>query len=60
MKYIIETSNGRGWKRFCLTEEDFLEENLNSAKELCYKVRYREFPNGTNRWKYIKGDLCID
>ena len=60
MKYIIEISNIGKWKRFCITEGDFLEENLNNAKELCYKVRYREFPNGTNRWKYVKGNLCIN
>ena len=57
MTYVIEVNNGRKWKRFCFTEEEYLEENLNNAKEMHWKIRYREFPNGTNKWKYVKGDL---
>ena len=57
MTYIIEGKNVNKWKQFCITEDKLLKENLNRAKEMYWQIRYREFPNSTKRWRYLKGDL---
>lgn len=59
MNYQIEVNNGicKTWKPYCVTNEEYLHEHLDEAKKWFYKIRYREYPSGVKKWKYIEGDI---